>query len=227
MGADELRQREFSRLASFVVPTLEALRSLTPRPFRVEVAHMMERLGYEVITGEDAAYLVTLKTGAKHLVACGSPATFEPTPLRDLARLHDAVIAANAVSGFFVTARRFTPEAEAYAATAPLKLVDGKTLVASMQRSREGMIMPETYAAMCRQCGEIVKHRLDCAEAIPCTEGHPVPPTIALAALIAPKRSDGSGGDDAAPKQSSRFEVRQHNAKFQARMRRGGTKPKQ
>jgi hypothetical protein len=55
--------------------------------------------------------------------------------VRDVARLHAAVVAANATAGFFITSRSFTPEAEAYAATAPLKLVDGAKLVASIQRS--------------------------------------------------------------------------------------------
>jgi restriction endonuclease Mrr len=47
-------------------------------------------------------------------------------PLR---RLHDAVIAANAERGFFITARSFTDQAEQYAETAPLDLIDGKRLV--------------------------------------------------------------------------------------------------
>jgi hypothetical protein len=34
-AAAELREREFARLAAAVVPTLESLRSLTPKPFGV------------------------------------------------------------------------------------------------------------------------------------------------------------------------------------------------
>lgn len=226
-AADELRRREFSRLASFVVPSLDSLRSLTPKPFRAEVAKMLERLGYEIVTDEGAAYMTTMKDGSKYIVACASPAVLDATPLRDLTRLHEAVVSANAAAGFFVTARSFTADAEAYAETAPLKLVDGKKLVASMTRSMTDATLPETYAAMCRQCGEIIRHRLDHAEAIPCSNGHPVAPTIARAALVPPKRSEGSSSGDAPPKQFSRFEVRQHNAKYQAKLRRGHTpKPK-
>jgi hypothetical protein len=59
---------------------------------------------------------------------------FAPTPLGDLTRLHSAVVAAGAVAGFFITPRGFTHDAEAHAATVPLKLVDGPNLVASMKR---------------------------------------------------------------------------------------------
>jgi hypothetical protein len=41
---------------------------------------------------------------------------------------------------------------------------------------------------MCRQCGEIVQHRLDQGEALPCGNGHLVAPTIARAALVPPKK---------------------------------------
>jgi hypothetical protein len=147
------------------------------------------------------------------------PAEFAPTSIRDLTRLHATVVAANATAGFFITSRSFTPEAEAYAATAPLKLVDGAKLVASIQRSMADVTMPETYQAMCRQCGDIVRHSLDRAETIPCRDGHPVAPTIARAALIAPKSPTGSSSTDGRPP-SSRYEVRAHNAKYQAKMRR-------
>jgi len=111
-----------------------------------------------------------------------------PTPLGQLARLHSVVVACNAVAGYFITPRGFTLDAEAYAATAPLKLVDGPKLVAAITRSMAGVTPPGSYQAMCRQCGEIVQHRLDQAEAIPCRNGHPVAPTIARAALVMPKQ---------------------------------------
>jgi hypothetical protein len=219
-AAAELREREFARLGAAVVPTLESLRSLTPKPFRAEVATMLERLGYQLVTSENAGNLVATKDGLKCIVACATPADFAPTSVRDLTRLHAAVVAANATAGFFVTSRSFTPEAEAYAATAPLKLVDGAKLVASIQRSMAHVTMPETYQVMCRQCGDIVRHSLDRAETIPCRDGHPVAPTIARAALIAPKSPTGSSSTDGPRPPSSRYEVRAHNAKYQAKMRR-------
>ena len=55
------------------------------------------------------------------------------------------MVAANAHSGFYVTARTFAPEAEEYASTAPIKLVDSATLIASIKRSKAGAVLSETY----------------------------------------------------------------------------------
>lgn len=100
-----------------------------------------------------------------------------------LERLHAAVVAHGAVSGFYITSRKFTQQASDYAATAPMKLVDGAQLEKSMRASLAGIKLPITYDAMCCQCGSNVQHRLDKAEALPCDNGHAVAPTIAQAAL--------------------------------------------
>lgn len=83
-----------------------------------------------------------------------------------------------------MTPRDFTPEAEHYAASAPIDLVDGQLLIRSMHRSRKGILLPSSYKAMCCQCGEIVQHRLDKGEALPCRNGHLVATTIARPALV-------------------------------------------
>ena len=225
-AAEALRQREFTRLAAAVVPSVDALRCLTGQQIRARVATMLEHLGYELLTPEIAANLVTTKDGKKYVVAFASMTDLAPTPLGDLTRLHSAVVAAGAAAGFFITPRGFTHDAEAYAATAPLKLVDGPKLVASIKRSMEGVTLPASYQAMCRQCGEIVQHTLDRAEAIPCRNGHPVAPTIARADLVMRKQEGGSTGSRTytPPRRYSRQEVRAHNAKYQAKMRK--RKPK-
>jgi Restriction endonuclease len=226
-AADELREHEFTRLAAAVVPTVEFLRSLTGQQIRARVATMLERLGYELLTPEIAANLVTTKDGKKYVVAFASMTDLAPTPLGDLTRLHSTVVAAGAAAGFFITPRGFTHDAEAYAATAPLKLVDGPKLIASIKRSMADTTMPDSYQAMCRQCGEIVQHTLDRAEAIPCRNGHPVAPTIAQAALVVRKQEGGSTSSRTytPPRRYSRQEVRAHNAKYQARMRKRRPKP--
>jgi Restriction endonuclease len=184
-AAAELRQQELARLADAVPPALEALRSLTPAPFRSEIALMLDRLGYAVLTDVSAYELMMMtKDGRKYIVACAPPADPGPIRTRDLARLHAAVVASTAEGGFYVTTRSFTQEAEEYAASAPLKLVDGPKLAAAMLRSRAGATLPETYRAMCRQCGDIVQHRLGRGETLPCGNAHPVAPTIALAAVL-------------------------------------------
>lgn len=185
--ADALRQQEFARLADTLPPTLAALRALTPGPFGAEVGAMFERLGYAVITLATAHDLVMTKEGSKYLVVCVSPAHVAPTRTPELARLHAAITTASAQAGYYVTTRSFTPDALAYAATAPLRLVDGEQLAALMQESKAGAVLPETYTSLCRQCGALVSHRLDHADAVPCPQGHLVAPTIARAALTGPR----------------------------------------
>jgi hypothetical protein len=200
----------------------DALRLLTGQQLRARVATMLERLGHELLTPDTAINLVTTKDGKKYVVAFAAPTDLAPTPLGELTRLHAVVVATNAAAGFFITPRGFTLDAEAYAATAPLKLVDGPKLVASIKRSMEGVTMPDSYQAMCRQCGEFVQHRLDHAEAIPCRNGHLVAPTIARASLVMQKQEGGSTSSRCytPPRPYSRQEVRAHNAKYQARMRK-------
>ena len=138
------------------------------------------------------------------------------------------MVAANAERGFFVTARGFTPDAEQYAATAPIDLVDG-LLIRSMHRSRKGVLLPQTYKAMCRQCGAIMQHRLDREQALPCGNGHPVAPTIARAAVVKPRQQQPAAADhqpqrvprakwrNMSPKAQRRRRIRAHNYQMRAR----------
>jgi hypothetical protein len=184
--ADHLRQREFARLSDTVTPRLEALRSLTLSAFTTEIALMLERLGHTIIT--TAPELVTMKAGRKYVTHCANPLDAAPTKSPAIARLHAAVVEANAAGGFYVTPRNFTPDAEHYAATMPMiTLVDGELLNRSMQRSLRGVTLPQTYRAMCCECGDIVQHRLDDAKALPCINGHLVPATIARDSVVKPR----------------------------------------
>jgi hypothetical protein len=86
---------------------------------------------------------------------------------------------------------------------------------------------------MCRQCGEIVQHRLDDAEARRCGNGHFVAPTIARAELMKPRPPVQPGQPvtgpapahkpkiikvrDMGPKAQRRRAIKAHNHKFRAR----------
>jgi hypothetical protein len=226
--AEILRQREFARLAAATVPTLATLRFLNPTQLRARVAGMLERLGYELLTPETADDLLAIKDGQKYVVACASTSDPLPTQANHLTGLHQAIIATNAARGFYVTTRGFSRDAEAYAATAPIKLVDGPKLVASIKRSMDGLPAPDSYKAMCRQCGEIVTHRLDQKEAIACKGGHPVAPTIARAALDVGARPGGSTSRTyEPPRHYTRREINAHNAKYIARKKKPPAAPKE
>jgi Restriction endonuclease len=185
-ASNQLWKREFDRLSDTVTPRIEALRSLTLSAFRTEISLMLERLGHSIIT--PAPELVTTKGGRKYVTHSANPLDAAPTKSPAIARLHAAVVTANAAGGFYVTARSFTPDAEHYAATMPMiSLVDGELLNRSMQRSLRGVALPQTYRAMCCECGDIVQHRLDKAQAVPCRSGHLVPATIARDSLVKPR----------------------------------------
>jgi hypothetical protein len=225
-AADRLRQEEIGRLSQAVVPTVESLRLLHGPQLQELIVRMLERSGHEVLTIPNAGNLVTMKNGEKHLVAIAKANKSTLVQITDLMRLHEDVLAVNAARGFFVTTRGFTRDAEAYVKGAPLKLMDGEKLIISIKRGMEGITMPDTYRAMCRQCGDVVRHRLDKAEARACSNGHVVAPTIALAALTGLRVEGGSQGSTyTPPRQYSRRDVNAHNNKYGAKMRRTA-KPK-
>jgi Restriction endonuclease len=186
-AANDLRHREIARLKRYVTPPVEAMRSLTPGPFREHIAELMQRLGYEVVNDPAAPVLVTLKDGKKHLVMCATPSDPMPTGTRNVARLHEAVIAANASNGIYITTRTFTDDAYNYEKGAPITLVDGTALAKAFERTKTGAPVPGAYEAMCHMCGAIVGHHLDKSDPLPCINGHMVSPTIPHT-LIEPSR---------------------------------------
>jgi hypothetical protein len=95
--------------------------------------------------------------------------------------------------------------------------------VRALNQSRKGILLPQTYRAMCGECGAIIQHKLGDDEAKPCGCGHLVAPTIARAMLKPPRSAaTGTGSNKAqpAPRPLSRREIRAHNAKYEARMMR-------
>jgi hypothetical protein len=189
-AATDLRRREIARLSACVPPSLSSLRTMTPGPFRSAVALMLERLGYEVINHPAAHDLIVTKLDSelkarKYVVSCADPAEIDPTGSPALGRLVEAIMQDGAHSGFYVTARSFTQQARDYAQTMPqtLRLVDGDELERSMRISLAGVQLPIRYDAMCTECGDTVRHKLDEPEAILCSSGHYVSPTIARASI--------------------------------------------
>src|ERR1700730_17638604 len=222
-AAEQLRQREFARLSDTVTPRIEALRSMTLSAFGNEIALMLERLGHTIIT--TAPDLVTTKAGRKYITACANPLDTAPTKSPAIARLHAAIVKANAAGGFYVTPRSFTPDAVHYSRTPPIiSIVDAELLNRSMQRSLRGVTLPQTYRAMCCQCGEIIHHRLDKGHALPCGNDHLVPATIARDSLVKPRRQPASPAATGEPKPKHapkviRFRNMHPKAQIKRRMR--------
>jgi Restriction endonuclease len=183
-AANALRHCEIARLKRYATPPVESMRSLTPGPFRERMAELLQRLGHAIVNDPSAAeILVTLKNGKKHFIMCATPADPTPTGPRPVMRLHDAVIAAKAVRGIYITTRTFTAEAWNYVKGAPISLMDGAMLAVAFERVKTREPIPGAYDAMCYECGAIVQHHLDKRDPLPCVNGHMVAPTIARAAV--------------------------------------------
>jgi hypothetical protein len=224
-AAAELRRQEIARLQDAIVPRLEAMRRMTPDTFCTLIADMLYRFGHQIETNPsgNSSDFISTKQGRKFVTRCAVPTDLKPISTRELEAFHiDTVLPANAARGFFITVRSFTDGADEYAKTAPLDLIDGKRLVKALNQSRKHVLMPQTYKAMCCQCGEIVQHRLDREqdEARPCSNGHLVAPTIARAMLVPPRPAANAASiaKEPAPRPYSRREIRAHNYKYEARM---------
>jgi hypothetical protein len=133
-AAAELRRQEIARLSNAVLPRLDQLRGMTPPVFPRHRRRHARTLGHGIIIEPSAPELVTVKAGRKFATECAPPANLAPAGRRDLVRLNDAVVTANAVRGFFIIARAFSAEAEGYAKGAPLDLVDGARLIKALYR---------------------------------------------------------------------------------------------
>jgi hypothetical protein len=231
-AADELHRQERTRLAAAVTPRPEQLRSMMIGELRNENALMWERLGHTLHTGPDSPELVTAK-GERHFITiCANPAEPAPAGSAVLRRLRDRVVATGAERGFFVSVRGFTPDAQAFAESAPVQLIDAAAFIRALHRSRKGQLLPRSYKAMCRQCGDIVEHRLASDEARRCANGHFVAPTIAKAELVKPRRPPQPGQPvtspalahkpkiikvrNMSPKAQRRRAIRAHNHKARA-----------
>jgi hypothetical protein len=221
-AAAALRQQEIARITDALAPRLHQLCRMELETFRDLIAVTLHHFGHRIETGPTAAELVTTKDEKKFITVCATPTNIAPTGTRELAALHDAVINANAERGFFFTTRSFTDQAKHYAKDLTLDLFDGERLVKVLNQSRKHVLMPQTYKAMCQQCGAMVEHRLDRDqdEARLCANGHSVAATIARAMLLPPRPAvhTASSTKEPAPRPYSRREVNRHNAKREARM---------
>lgn len=219
--ADEMQRHERARHAAAVTPTPEQLRSMTSAELRAELAGMWERQGHDIITGPDAAELVHTKGERKFITVCANPADLAQTGTATLRRLRERVVASSAERGFFFAVRGFTAEARQYAKAAPVQSVDCTRLVRALRSSREGMELPETYKAVCRQCGDIVEHRLDSGKPKPCGNGHSVAPydCAPRTAKATPAATGQTVGGQPAPASSPNV-IRYRNMSGKAQRRR-------
>jgi len=186
-AADELQRREYARLKAATIPRPEQLRSMTAAQLRTEVAALWEALGHDIKTMPDADELVHVLGGRKYITICGNPVDRQPATAAALRRLRDRVVAGGADRGFYISVRGFTAEARHFAETAPVRLLDCERFLQAVGRVRNAVKISPVYQAMCRHCGDIVRHSLDDSAPKHCANGHTVPQPIARADFEKPR----------------------------------------
>src|SRR5262249_59515738 len=67
-----------------------------------------------------------------------------------------------------------------FARIVPIELIDRNELVRLMFASKPAAANDDLYRSMCRQCGEIVEHRLRTHLSVKCPNGHEVVPTLSV-----------------------------------------------
>jgi hypothetical protein len=181
-AAAELQRREYARFAANMTPRPEQLRSMTASMLRPEAAALWDALGHDIKTMPDAAELVHVLNGRKYITICGDPVDPHPAHAGALRRLRDRVVAGGADRGFYISVRGFTAEARHFAETAPIQLLDCEHFIHALSRVRKKAVeVSPVYQAMCRHCGDIVRHSLDDSTPKRCANDHTVPQPMARA----------------------------------------------
>lgn len=130
------KERITPKIETVPVPSLQFLRSLTSEIFEDEMAEVFRRLGYEVKQtpyvndhGRDA---IMHKDGKKFLLECKRYAAGRTSGRPELQKFHSAIMTDKADRGFFVTTGGFTTGAKKFAASEPIGLISGETLLKIM-----------------------------------------------------------------------------------------------
>ncbi len=116
------------------------LQDLSPKEFEQYIAHMFENLGFIVeVTG--SAYdggidVVAEKNGVKHYIQCKKFIT-QQVPVSAVRDFYGAMADKGAqAKGFFITTNKFTLEAEKFAESKPIELIDGFKLADLLEKAK-------------------------------------------------------------------------------------------
>jgi hypothetical protein len=134
--------------------------ALTPRVeapvLRAVIALMLERFGHAIISNPEASELVSTKNGQKFITACAKPSELTPTGIRDLARQHDAGDRRQCTARIFHHRAQLHGRGREIRGERTARPLRRRPAYQILNQSRKGVLLPQTYKAMCRQCGKIV-----------------------------------------------------------------------
>ena len=187
----ELRSKEKGRLATSIVPSIEELRQLTPQRFEDEMAQLFRRLGYDVqqtpYSNDGGRDALMRKNGEKFLLECKRYGERTLSGRPDIQKkFHSAIISDQAKEGFFVTSGSFQ-QGRTGIFQERSRQADRRArslFASSCSKSKPPSSGDDTYASMCQQCGDVVKHRLRIRETVRCRNGHDVPSTLKLGDVL-------------------------------------------
>lgn len=143
---------------------LESIRALSWKRFEQLLGEAYRRQGFTVFenpgTGADGGIDLTIKRGAEtYLVQCKQWKTYK-VGVKVVREMLGLVTAHGATGAIVVTSGVFTKEAEAFAATQQVELVDGDALVRLIGEVQVRPVMvasaptPATVARVCPRCGK-------------------------------------------------------------------------
>jgi restriction system protein len=137
---------------------LAMFKGLKPEQFEEKVADIFSGLGYETeLTGgphDGGIDIVAMKDGEKFYIQCKKYITSQ-AGVHEVRDFYGAVTGDLAKKGFFVTANKFTLDAEKFAeGNARLELIDGLELVRYYKLAKGGKIEEApALVEKCPQCG--------------------------------------------------------------------------
>ena len=170
------------------MPRIGDFLSLHPRDFETVIAGTFERLGFRVkqtpFVKDGAVDAFLWKDDKQFLLECKRYSDGVLVGQRDIRMLHSAINENNANGGYFVTTGRFTKDALRFASSVRITPLDQDALLRLIYESAPAATNDDSYRSMCRQCGNIVRHKLRDPRAQQCPNGHRVSPTLDIQSVI-------------------------------------------
>ncbi len=133
------------------------LQNLSPKEFEQYIAHLFKNLGYSVeVTGrsyDGGIDVIATKNGITHYIQCKKFITSQ-VPVGAVRDFYGAMADKGAqAKGFFITTNKFTLEAEKFAESIPVELIDGLKLAKYIEMAKMGIKGPASQTKICPICG--------------------------------------------------------------------------
>jgi restriction system protein len=143
---------------------LHWLRGMSPDEFEGYIAHLFKDLGYATeVTGashDGGIDIVAEKNGIKHYIQC-KKFIIRHVPVGAIRDFYGAIADRGAqAKGFFITTNTFTLDAEKFAESIPVELIDGYKLCEYIKMAQtDAAIPPAVEVKVCPVCASLMIKR--------------------------------------------------------------------